>query len=105
MYLDAPAVPFACKCNPPERLAAQMDGNGTTQPSGATAEISGKLKLQSLSQSIPRSYRMEIEVPPQLKNAEKSTVTVAGTTIEGTDVKYSSRLAPCSGTTTGNEAQ
>ena len=92
MYLDAPAVPFACKCNPPERLAAQMDGNGTTQPSGATAEISGKLKLQSLSQSIPRSYRMEIEVPSQLKNAEKS-------------VKYSSRLAPCSGTTTGNEAQ
>src|SRR6266566_1877471 len=41
MYLDAPPVPFACKCNPPERLAAQMDGNGTTQPSGATAETSG----------------------------------------------------------------
>ena len=88
-----------------EAEALQRLQNLAMETGGATAEISGKLKLQSLSQSIPRSYRMEIEVPPQLKNAEKSTVTVAGTTIEGTDVKYSSRLAPCSGTTTGNEAQ
>ena len=79
--------------------------NLALETGGATAEISGKLKPQSLSQSIPRSYRMDIEVPPQLKNTEKSTVALTGTTIEGTDVKYSGRLAPCSGTTTGNEAQ
>jgi len=88
-----------------EAEALQRLQNLAIETGGATTEISGKLKLQSLSQSIPRSYRMEIEVPPQLKNTEKSTVAVIGTTIKGTDVKYSGRLAPCSGTTTGNEAQ
>lgn len=78
--------------------------NLVIETGGATAEISGKLKPQSLSQSIPRPYRMEIEVPLQLKNTEKATVTLTGTNIEGTRVKYSGRLAPCSATTIGNEA-
>jgi hypothetical protein len=71
---------------------------------GSTAEISGKRESQSLFQAVPRPYRIEIEVPQQLKNTEKSSVTVTGTTIEGTDIKYSGRLASCSGTTTGNES-
>ncbi len=90
---------------------------------GATADISGKglekdtalldragnptsvaLKLQSLSQSIPRLYRMEIELPAQLKGTERSGVTVTGTTIKSIDVNYSGRLAACSSTTAENTA-
>lgn len=74
---------------------------------GATADISGKgleKKSQSLSQSIPRLYRMEIELPAQLKNTEKPRVTVTGPTIEGIDVNYSAILAPCPNTTPENAA-
>jgi hypothetical protein len=71
---------------------------------GSTAEISGKRESQSLFQAVPRPYQIEIEVPQQFKNAEKSSVNVTGTTIEGTDIRYSGRLAPCSGTTAGNES-
>src|SRR5882762_544674 len=86
-----------------EAEALQRLKNLAMETGGATAEISGKVKFQSLFQAVPRPYRMEIEVPPRLKNTEKSTVTVTGATIEGTDVKYSGRPASCSGTTTGNE--
>jgi hypothetical protein len=71
---------------------------------GSTAEISGKPESQSLLQAVPRSYRIEIEIPPQSKNIEKSSVTVTETTVEGTGIKYSGRLASCVGTTTGNES-
>ena len=84
--------------------ALQKLKNLAMETGGATTEISGKSKLQSIFQAVPRFYRMEIEVPARLKNTEKSTVTVTGATIEGTDVKYSGRLASCSGTVTGNEA-
>jgi hypothetical protein len=74
---------------------------------GATAEISRKAlekKSQFLSQSIPRLYRMGIELPAQLKNTEKSRVIVTGPTIEGIDVNYSGGLAPCPNTTPENAA-
>jgi von Willebrand factor type A domain len=71
---------------------------------GATADLSDKLKLESLSQSIARPYRLEIELPAQLKNTENSTVTLRGKTIEGTDVNYSGRLVACSSSTTENPA-
>jgi hypothetical protein len=78
--------------------------NLAMETGGATVEISGKLKPGSLSLCIARPFRMEIEVPSKLKNSEKSAVTVTSTAIEGTEVKYSGRLGPCSGTTAGNEA-
>ena len=77
--------------------------NLAIETGGAAAEISGKVKLQSLFQAVPRPYRIELEVSPRLKNTEKSTLTVTGATIEDTNVEYSGRLASCSGTTTGNE--
>lgn len=67
-----------------------------TETGGSTADISGKLKLESLTQSIPRPYRIDIEVPSQFRNTENSTVSLTGTTIEGADAKYSGRLSPCS---------
>lgn len=78
--------------------------NLAVETGGASAEIWGKAKSQSLFQAIPRPYRVEIEVPARWKNTEKSTITLTGATIEGTDIKYSGRLASCSGTATGNEA-